>query len=122
MVIVASGAFKHEEIVEKEKSIFLKLSHGSTTSSENVDADAPLAQFAVAFKGSSWKDPDSTTLMAMEAMLGSYTKHTKSSGVGEFKISQLVQKLEVDKMAESMMPFNIKYKDTGLFGIYATAK
>ena len=40
----------------------------------SVDDDVPLAQFAVAFDGASWTDPDSTTLMVMQAMLGAYSK------------------------------------------------
>lgn len=40
------------------------------------DDDAPLAQFAVAFNGASWTDPDSIALMVMQAMLGSWNKFT----------------------------------------------
>ncbi|CAJ2667145.1 unnamed protein product [Trifolium pratense] len=39
-----------------------------------LDDDIPLAQFAVAFEGASWKDPDSIPLMIMQAMLGSWHK------------------------------------------------
>jgi processing peptidase subunit beta len=39
-----------------------------------LDDDIPLAQFAVAFEGASWKDPDSIALMVMQAMLGSWNK------------------------------------------------
>lgn len=38
------------------------------------DEDIPLAQFAVAFAGASWTDPDSIALMVMQAMLGSWNK------------------------------------------------
>ncbi|KAK1389523.1 hypothetical protein POM88_017701 [Heracleum sosnowskyi] len=56
------------ELAAKEPEIF--------TGSEfrNIDDDVPLAQFAVAFDGASWTDPNSTTLMVMQAMLGAYTK------------------------------------------------
>lgn len=40
-----------------------------------VDDDIPLAQFAVAFAGASWTDPDSIALMVMQAMLGSWNKN-----------------------------------------------
>lgn len=36
--------------------------------------------------------------------------------------SELVQKVAINEIAESMMAFNTNYKDTGLFGIYAVAK
>lgn len=39
-----------------------------------MDDDIPLAQFAVAFEGAAWSDPDSVALMVMQAMLGSWNK------------------------------------------------
>jgi hypothetical protein len=36
--------------------------------------------------------------------------------------SELVQRVAIDEIAESMMAFNTNYKDTGLFGVYAVAK
>lgn len=134
MVIAASGAVKHDEIVKHVEKLFTKLSDSSATTSElaakepaiftgsefrNIDDDVPLAQFAVAFDGASWTDPDSTTLMVMQAMLGAYTKG--SSG-GKHMGSHLVQRLAINDIAESMMAFNTNYKDTGLFGVYAVAK
>lgn len=44
------------------------------------DDDMPLAQFAVAFNGASWTDPDSIALMVIQAMLGSWNK---SAGGGK---------------------------------------
>jgi len=41
-----------------------------------LDDDIPLAQFAVAFEGAAWTDPDSVALMVMQAMLGSWNKST----------------------------------------------
>lgn len=41
-----------------------------------IDDDIPLAQFAVAFAGASWTDPDSIALMVMQAMLGSWNKNS----------------------------------------------
>ena len=40
-----------------------------------IDDDMPLAQFAVAFNGASWTDPDSIALMVMQSMLGSWNKN-----------------------------------------------
>ncbi|KAJ6402540.1 hypothetical protein OIU84_014607 [Salix udensis] len=134
MVIVASGAVKHEEFVGEVKKLFTKLSSDPTTASQLVakdpayftgsevriiDDDIPLAQFAVAFQGASWTDPDSIALMVMQAMLGSWNK---SAGGGKHMGSELVQKVAINEIAESMMAFNTNYKDTGLFGVYAVAK
>ncbi|XP_068656814.1 probable mitochondrial-processing peptidase subunit beta, mitochondrial [Aristolochia californica] len=134
MVITASGAVKHEDIVEQVKKLFTKLSSNSTTASELVakepaaftgsevriiDDDVPLAQFAVAFEGASWTDPDSIALMVMQSMLGSWNKN---AGGGKHMGSELVQRISINEIAESMMAFNTNYKDTGLFGVYAIAK
>ncbi|KAM7268291.1 hypothetical protein ACFE04_010457 [Oxalis oulophora] len=152
MVIAASGAVKHEELVEEVKKLFSNLSTDATTASqlvakepafftgsevgwvcENVtsvvcdlvasvrmiDDDIPLAQFAVAFSGASWTDPDSIALMVMQAMLGSWSK---SAGGGKHMGSELAQRVGINEIAESVMSFNTNYKDTGLFGVYAVAK
>ncbi|GLT54853.1 hypothetical protein SLA2020_280160 [Shorea laevis] len=133
-VIAASGAVKHEDIVKEVEKLFTKLSADPTTATQLVakepafftgseiriiDGDIPLAQFAVAFNGASWTDPDSIALMVMQAMLGSWNK---SATGGKHMGSDLAQKIGIDELAESMMSFNTNYKDTGLFGIYAVAK
>ncbi|KAF8399575.1 hypothetical protein HHK36_015442 [Tetracentron sinense] len=130
MVISAAGAVKHEDIVELVKKLFTKLSTDPTTASQLVakepavftgsevriiDDDVPLGQFAVAFNGASWTDPDSIALMVMQSMLGSWNK---SSGSGKHS----GQRVGINEIAESMMAFNTNYKDTGLFGVYAIAK
>ncbi|TXG57917.1 hypothetical protein EZV62_015746 [Acer yangbiense] len=134
MVIAASGAVKHEEVVEEVKKLFTKLSADPTTASQLVakepaiftgsevriiDDDIPLAQFAVAFAGASWTDPDSIALMVMQAMLGSWNKNSVG---GKHMGSELAQRVGINEIAESMMAFNTNYKDTGLFGVYAVAK
>ncbi|XP_022144444.1 probable mitochondrial-processing peptidase subunit beta, mitochondrial isoform X2 [Momordica charantia] len=134
MVIAASGAVKHEDFVEQVKKLFTKLSSEPTTASQLVakepaiftgsevriiDDDVPLAQFAIAFNGASWTDPDSIALMVMQAMLGSWNK---SAGGGKHMGSELAQRVAINEVAESMMAFNTNYKDTGLFGVYAVAK
>ncbi|XP_022750715.1 probable mitochondrial-processing peptidase subunit beta, mitochondrial isoform X2 [Durio zibethinus] len=134
MVIAASGAVKHEEIVEQAKKLFTKLSADPITATQLVakepatftgsevrmiNDDAPLAQFAVAFEGASWTDPDSIALMVMQAMLGSWSKNI---GGGKHMGSELAQRVGINEIAESMMAFNTNYKDTGLFGVYAVAK
>lgn len=134
MVIAASGAVKHEEVVEQVKKLFSKLSADPTTASQLVakepaiftgsevriiDDDIPLAQFAVAFAGASWTDPDSIALMVMQAMLGSWNKNSVG---GKHMGSELAQRVGINEVAESMMAFNTNYKDTGLFGVYAVAK
>ncbi|URD99830.1 mitochondrial-processing peptidase [Musa troglodytarum] len=134
MVISAAGAVKHEDIVDQVKKLFTNLSNDPMTASQLVakepaiftgsevriiDDDIPLAQFAVAFSGASWTDPDSIALMVMQSMLGSWNKNT---GSGKHMGSELSQRIAINEIAESMMAFNTNYKDTGLFGVYAIAK
>ncbi|KAI3824477.1 hypothetical protein L1987_05937 [Smallanthus sonchifolius] len=57
MVISASRAVKHEDVVEQIRM---------------RDDDMPLAHFTVAFNGASWTGPDSIALMVIQAMLGSW--------------------------------------------------
>uniref|UniRef100_A0A1J3I9W4 mitochondrial processing peptidase n=2 Tax=Noccaea caerulescens TaxID=107243 RepID=A0A1J3I9W4_NOCCA len=134
MVIAAAGAVKHEEVVEQVKKLFNKLSSDPTSTSQLVlkepasftgsevrmiNDDLPLAQFAVAFEGASWTDPDSIALMVMQTMLGSWNKNV---GGGKHMGSHLTQRVAINEIAESIMAFNTNYKDTGLFGVYAVAK
>lgn len=134
MVVSAAGAVKHEDIVELSKKLFTNLSTDTVTTSQliekepaiftgsevrMIDDDIPLAQFAVAFNGASWTDPDSVALMVMQTMLGSWNK---SAGGGKNAGSELVQRVAINELAESIMAFNTNYKDAGLFGVYAIAK
>ncbi|KAM3314939.1 hypothetical protein ACQJBY_033605 [Aegilops geniculata] len=134
MVITAAGAVKHEDIVQQAKELFKSLPTDPTTTNmlvaeqpaiftgsevRIIDDDMPLAQFAVAFNGASWTDPDSIALMVMQTMLGSWNK---SAGGGKHMGSELVQRVAINEIAESIMAFNTNYKDTGLFGVYAVAK
>ncbi|KAL0343816.1 UNVERIFIED_CONTAM: putative mitochondrial-processing peptidase subunit beta, mitochondrial [Sesamum angustifolium] len=134
MVVAASGAVKHDDIVEQVKKLFTKLSTNPTTTSQLVakepaiftgseirmlDDDIPLAQFAVAFEGASWTDPDSIALMVMQSMLGSWNKN---AGGGKHGVFLNLRSELASTNSESMMAFNTNYKDTGLFGVYAVAK
>lgn len=134
MVISAAGAVKHDDIVEQVQQHFVKLSANPYTSSQLVaakpgiftgsevrmiDDDLPVAQFAVAFEGASWTDPDSITLMVMQSMLGSWNR---KQGGGKHMGSELVQRVAINDIANSITAFNLQYKDTGLFGVYSEAK
>lgn len=44
------------------------------------DDDMPIAQFAVAFNGASWTDPDSIALMVIQSMLGTWNR---TAGAGK---------------------------------------
>ncbi|MCL7051497.1 hypothetical protein MKW94_013200 [Papaver nudicaule] len=134
MVIAAAGAVKHEDFVEKVNKMITRLPTDPTTASQLaakepttftpsevriIDDGLPLAHFAVAFKGASLTDPDSIALMVMQFLLGSWNKSTE---VGKYTGSVLAQRVAIDNIAETLMPFNKNYRDAGLFGVYACAK
>ena len=109
MVVSASGSVKHEETVELSKKLFTaQLIEKEPTifiGSEvrMIDDDVPLAQFAVAFNGTSWIDSNSVALMVMQTMLGSWNK---SVGDGKNMGSEFTQRVEINELAESIMDFN----------------
>ncbi|XP_076905307.1 putative mitochondrial-processing peptidase subunit beta, mitochondrial [Bidens hawaiensis] len=134
MVISASGAVNHDNIVQQVNNMFTKLSTNPVTASQLVEAepamfigseirkrddDMDFAHFGVVFKGASWTDPDSIALLVIRTMLGSWNKVTD---VGKHIGSQLARIVGIDEIAESVMAVNSHYKETGLFGFYAVGK
>ncbi|CAL9755353.1 unnamed protein product [Musa acuminata subsp. burmannicoides] len=133
MVVSAAGAVKHDEIVNMVGRLFTNFSTDPTTADQLVNANPavftgsevrvqdegmPLAHFAIAFKGSSWTDPNSIPLMVIQSLLGSWNK---SIGVGNCSGSQLARRVGTDDLAENIMAFNTNYRDIGLFGVYSIA-
>ncbi|THU72095.1 hypothetical protein C4D60_Mb04t08480 [Musa balbisiana] len=133
MVVSAAGAVKHDEIVNMVGRLFTNFSTDPTTADQLVNANPavftgsevrvqdegmPFAHFAIAFKGSSWTDPNSIPLMVIQSLLGSWNK---SIGVGNCSGSQLARRVGTDDLAENIMAFNTNYRDIGLFGVYSIA-
>jgi processing peptidase subunit beta len=133
MVVAGAGAVEHDDLVKLAGKQFSGLSTDPTTAADLVaaepsiftgsdvrmrDPDAPTVNYAVAFKGASWTDPDSVPLMVMQALLGGWNK---DMGNGAHSSSELAQKLALNNIANSYMAFNTNYHDTGLFGVYVTA-
>lgn len=133
MVISAAGAVDHGALVKAAEKAFAKLPSTGKSANDLVkespaiftgsdvrirDPEQPNMQFAVAFKGASWTDPDSIPLMVMQTMLGAWDKN---SGAGVDMASPLAQIIGANKLAHSYMAFNTNYHDTGLFGVYAVA-
>eukprot|EP00897_Mesotaenium_endlicherianum_P003888 jgi/Mesen1/3527/ME000197S02544 len=119
MVVAASGAVDHGDLVSLVEKSFTSLSKNTTTAADLIarepalytgsevrirDDDLPLAHFAIAVQGAPWSDPDAIPLMVMQAMLGSWNKN---AGAG---------------VNSGVMAFNTNYSDTGLFGVHATAQ
>eukprot|EP00798_Chlamydomonas_sp_ICE-L_P023936 gene23937-9503_t len=110
MVLAAAGAVDHDEL---EPSLFT----GSAVRDQLPDSTE--CSFAVAFKGASWTDPDSISLMVMQTMIGGWDRN---NGVGKHGSSALTQAVANEGLAHAFMAFNTNYHDSGLFGIYGVTE
>ncbi|CAI5472328.1 unnamed protein product [Closterium sp. Yama58-4] len=135
MVVSAAGAVDHDALVKMVEKTFASLPAASTTTVADLiakepskftgsevrirDDDMPLTNFAIAYKGASWTDPDAVALQVMQTMLGSWSR---GAGGGNALGSELAQKVAANSLCERFMAFNTNYSDTGLFGVYACAK
>jgi processing peptidase subunit beta len=131
LVIAASGAVKHEEVVALATSAFGGLKEGSTTGTTKPyfcgaeliyrnDEMGPTAYIAVGWEGVPWKSPDAVTFMVMAKIIGSYKKNSglvPGTISGNRVINAVANKMQVG-CADEFECFNINYKDTGMFGFY----
>lgn len=71
-------------------------------------------------------DHHSLLLLLLSYFIPSYLQVYLTGTITEISVtlnsSQLVERIAIDEIAESMMAFNTNYKDTGLFGVYAAAE
>ena len=95
-VVAAAGAVEHDDLVKLSEKQFSSLSTDPTTSEELVaaepaiftgsdvrfrDPDSDVVNFAVAFKGASWTDPDAIPLMVMQSLIGGWNSDNTNGGV-----------------------------------------
>jgi len=131
IVLSAAGAVDHEQMVGLAEKHFSGLPTGSVTVDELLNKDPakftgsmveisnpdmPQVHLALAFKGVSWKDPDSIALMVMQTMLGGWNSNLTA---GVHMGSRVAQLMAANNLCNSYMAFNTNYLDTGLFGMYA---
>lgn len=133
MVVVGAGAVDHEALCKLAGAAFSSLPTERTSAQQLCEAspalftasevrmrddDAANVHLALAVQGASWRDPDSVSLMVMQAMLGSWDK---SGAAGVNTGSPLASALAANELVNSFTAFNSNYNDTGLFGIHAVA-
>jgi len=130
MVIAGAGAVNHDQLVELTQKLFANVPRKPAKKvtlqpAKFIGSDIRVrddsiegAHVALAFEVAGWDDPDNFPLMLIQTMLGAWDK--ASSG-GSHSSSPLVATLAKDKLAESMVPFNTLYSDTGLFGVHIVA-
>jgi len=131
IVIAASGAIDHNQIVKLAQELF-----GSVPSTSQGNVDKGIAGFtvsdrvihnqswehahvALAFPVGGWNDPDTYALMVAQQLLGTWDRET-SGGAGKHSASRMIRNLAKDNVAQSVSTFNTQYSDTSLFGVYMT--
>jgi mitochondrial-processing peptidase subunit beta len=135
-VVVATGDVDHKEFVKNVEASFggMKSTNGPRKNTEKPyfcssyvahrnDEMGPTAHIAVGYDGVSWRSPDALAFMVMQQIVGSYNK--LQPGIvdprisGNRTINNVANKMGVG-CADSFTAFNSSYRDTGLFGWYAS--
>ncbi|XP_053325239.1 cytochrome b-c1 complex subunit 1, mitochondrial [Spea bombifrons] len=134
MVLAAAGGINHKELCDLAQRHFSGLSYNYESDSVPVltpcrftgseirarDDGLPLAHVAIAVEGPSWNSSDNVALLIANSIIGNYDV---TYGGGKNLSSKLARTAAEHKLCQSYQTFNIRYSDTGLFGIhFATDK
>jgi len=134
-VVAGAGAVDHKQLVELADKTFANLPKGSGKVDTITRVSSPakftgsdlryrddrehLAHIAIAVESASWTSEHTFPLMIMQTLLGCWDR---TSGSGANMASKLCKTVAEQEAAVSVLTFNTSYKDTGLFGVYATAE
>lgn len=133
MVVAASGAVDHDELVKLSGDFFGKvlteapagyaIEHTPSLFSggdvRDYNDDMNVGHFALAFEGLKWTDPDIFTLMLTQSLIGTFDAKKGGSAFSSAKLASELSKLDCG--VELFQPFCTCYNDTGLFGVYFTS-
>jgi len=134
MVIVGSGAVDHGKLCEWASEAYSGLPSTTPENLKIVNGGKPFfigsdvrmredemeqTHMALAFEGLPWVHPDALVLPVMVALLGVYDK-AETAGARE-SAGKLSRIIAAEGLADTVMPFNTPYADTGLFGVYCIA-
>jgi processing peptidase subunit beta len=132
IVVAASGAVKHEEVVKLATSAFGGMKASTPTPGETKpyfcgaeliyrnDEMGPTAYISVGWEAVPWRSPDAVTFMVMSSVIGSYKKNVglvPGNISGNRVINNVANKMDVG-CADEFEAFTHFYKDTGVFGFY----
>lgn len=132
MVLAASGAVKHADLVKLAEKAFGGVKAGAPKSYSTKpyfcgaqllyrnDEMGPLAYISTAWEAVPYKSPDAVTFMVMQAIIGKYKKNVglvPGNISGNRCVNAVANKMGVG-CAEEYEAFIQFYKDTGLFGFY----
>lgn len=129
MVLAAAGGIHHKELCELAQRHFSGLSTeyekdaipvlapcrftGSALAARNDDL--PLAHVAIAVEGPGWNSNDNVSLALANTIINSYDV---TYGGGKNLSSNVGRAAAEFNLCQSFQPFNIRYSDTGLLGMY----
>ncbi|CAJ1364525.1 unnamed protein product, partial [Effrenium voratum] len=132
MVIAASGAVKHAELVKMAEKAFGGVKAGPPRIYDTKpyfcgaqllyrnDEMGPLAYISTGWEAVPWRSPDAVTFMVMQAIIGKYKKDSRlvpGNISGNRTVNAVANKMGVG-CAEEYECFMNFYKDTGVFGWY----
>lgn len=126
MVIAATGAVEHDELVAAVAKSFTKVPKGEGKFLERRIVDSFTGSMvtvhdnhsdevltAVSFEGASWSDPDYLPLCLIQAIIGQYDQHL---GTGKNNASRLCELIATENLATRLSTFNTSYNTTGIVG------
>ncbi|KAG8435934.1 hypothetical protein GDO86_007146 [Hymenochirus boettgeri] len=129
MVLAAAGGINHKELCDLAQRHFSGLGYeynndavpllapcrftGSEIRARNDDY--PLAHIAIAVEGPGWNSTDNVALLVANSIIG---KYDVTYGGGKNLSSRVASVAAEHKLCQSYQPFNIRYSDTGLFGLH----
>ncbi|KAM8930907.1 cytochrome b-c1 complex subunit 1, mitochondrial [Pelodytes ibericus] len=129
MVLAAAGGINHKELCDLAQRHFAGLSYTYENDAVPVlapcrftgsevrarDDGLPLAHVALAVHGPGWNSADNIPLLIANSIIGSYDVTFLG---GKNLSSNVARTAEEYNLCQSYQTFNIRYSDTGLFGIH----
>jgi len=125
IVVSASGAVKHDEIVRLSEQSFGNLPVSSIPQRPNVpftgslvslrDDSIPGSHIAVAVESVGWSHPDYYTFLVIQSLIGAWDKNL---GGGKNLSSHLCELIATEELATSYSTFHTCFHNTGMFGFY----
>lgn len=133
MVIAASGAVDHEEMVKLAsahfntvpatgpKKVYRAPAQFTGSDFEERWDHMDRAHFAFAYPTPGWNHPDAIPLMFFHSLLGEWDASMGHAENSPINLARLLFSNPADSLAEKYFAFNTLYNDIGLFGIYICA-
>jgi len=139
MVVAAAGPVDHKKLVEYTEELFAKARPALSRPNNslylqktdfceaellyNNEGPDGSAHFAIAFEGVPWVSADAMSFMVMQSVLGSFKRDNAQILPPEFSSKRALRNLalrDTEGLCKSFSSFNSCYKDTGMWGFYAS--